>query len=278
MIELNVKKKLFFQENSMILDIELHIKKGSFTALYGKSGAGKTTLLKILAGLVKPDNGFIIHKGEVWNETDKKIFIKPQNRNIGFLFQDYALFPNMTVKENIQFGCEEKGDKDFIHQLLKVTLLSNMANKYPTILSGGQKQRVALARALARKPQLLLLDEPFSSLDTETKLNLYDELKRIHQLFGLTTILVSHSQEEVKKLCEKVVVIADGKIVMQGTPKEVFNEEMEVEGTILEITEKDNIQTAVIDVGVETIKNTLQKVHQLKTGDKIVIRKAADTR
>src|SRR6185312_15439029 len=156
MIELNIKKKLFSQEGSMTLDVNLHIKEESFTGLYGKSGAGKSTLLKILAGLVKPDQGFIINNNELWNEPSKNIFIKPQNRNIGFLFQDYALFPNMTVRENIQFGCTGKVDKDFIQQLLDVTSLHNLDNKYPAILSGGQKQRVALARALARKPRLLL--------------------------------------------------------------------------------------------------------------------------
>jgi len=275
MIELNIKKKLFSQEGSMTLDVNLHIKEESFTGLYGKSGAGKSTLLKILAGLVKPDQGFIINNNELWNEPSKNIFIKPQNRNIGFLFQDYALFPNMTVRENIQFGCTGKVDKDFIQQLLDVTSLHNLDNKYPAILSGGQKQRVALARALARKPRLLLLDEPFSSLDSDTKLKLYNELKIIHELFNLTTILISHSKEEVLMLCERVVVLGNGRIINQGNPIEIFtSRDEEVKGTVLDIIEEDNEDTIIASTGSETLKIYVKKDSPIKVGDKVIIKRS----
>lgn len=218
MIEITIKKKLFAGGGDMQLNVELAINPGELVTLYGPSGAGKTSILRMLCGLSAPDEGRISVQGEVWFDSAKKINIKPQQRNVGIVFQDYALFPNMTVRQNLEYALEKKQPPVIVDELLELMELANLHDKKPEVLSGGQRQRVALARAIVRKPRILLLDEPMSALDTTLRLKIQDYILKVHELYRLTTILVSHDILEVIRLSKHVFLIDHGKIVNQGTP------------------------------------------------------------
>ena len=209
MIKVDIKKEL----NEFILEIKFDVKKNEFIAISGVSGSGKTTILRIIAGLEKA-KGEVIIDNEIWQ--NKKLFLPPQKREVGFVFQDFALFPNMSVLENLLYV---KKDIDFANYLLKLVELEEIKNRYPNSLSGGQKQRVALARALMRKPKILLLDEPFSALDEKLREKLQNYIIKLHNKFNLTTIIVSHSTSEIYKLANRVININRGKIVNIKTPK-----------------------------------------------------------
>jgi molybdate transport system ATP-binding protein len=208
MLEIDLKKKMLTGQGKAVLDIKTLIPEGKLVCLYGKSGAGKTTLLRMLAGLALPDNGKIAFENELWFDKQKRINLKTQKRNIGFMFQDYALFPNMSVEQNICFG-QKKMDEHEVEKLLSAFELENLRGQKPIRLSGGQKQRCALARALAQKPRLLLLDEPLSSLDHEMRAELQTEIKKAHMLFSGITCMVSHDKQEILKLADLVLHIKD---------------------------------------------------------------------
>lgn len=208
-------------EGKTMLKVDVEIPENELLCLFGHSGAGKTTLLRILAGLNNPDKGFISFNGQVWYDSAKKIYLPPQQRNVGYMFQDYALFPNMTVRKNIEFAQKIKNQEE-VDKLLQLFGLETLQKQHPAKLSGGQKQRVALARALAAKPNLLLLDEPLSALDYEMRLNLQDEILKAHQMLNSVTLLVSHDKEEVHKLSTTVITLRNGVITAQGKPEEVF--------------------------------------------------------
>lgn len=224
MLELSLQKHLQSAIGEMRLNVQMHLKSGDFAALFGPSGAGKTSILRMLAGLTTPDRGRIVVDGVTWfddGSAGKKINLLPQQRSIGYVFQDYALFPNLTVRGNVAYAAA-KGDVEWIERLLHMTGVTDLSERLPDSLSGGQKQRVALARSLARKPKLLLLDEPLSALDGEMRASLQDELLKLHQECGLTTLLVSHDVGEVFKLSQQVVQIDGGAVICTGTPAEVF--------------------------------------------------------
>lgn len=278
MFQIEVKKKLHSSQGQMLLDIKLNIPKGSFISLYGKSGAGKTTLLKMLAGLIEPDEGFIYASDRVWFDKAKRINLVPQNRKIGFVFQDYALFPNMTVKENLEFVSPEKANTKRINEILELTGLTELASRSPATLSGGQQQRVALARALVRQPQLLLLDEPLSSLDNEMRLRLQDEIAKIHRHFGLTTILISHDPSEIYRLSDLVAEIYFGQIAKQGTPSEVFHHheitgKFQIVGEVIEIVRNDIVFIVKVLSGNQIIKVvvTRNQAEEIKVGEKVLV-------
>lgn len=222
LIDLHVTKNIHTASGSEVLDIRLQVPRFGFITLFGRSGGGKTTLLRMIAGLMKPDSGYIRVGNETWFDSERKIFVKPQQRNIGFVFQDYALFPNMTLKEHLLYAQPEK-ERKYVSDLLDVFHLKGFCKIKPGKLSGGQQQRLAVARALARKPQILLLDEPLSAVDSETRDLLQSELIQAHQMFRATTLLVSHDINEVVRLSEYVYVINNGKIIRQGKPDEIFN-------------------------------------------------------
>jgi molybdate transport system ATP-binding protein len=210
MFEIQIQKQLaHFQ-----LDIEFRA-KSEIVVLFGRSGSGKTTVLNSIAGLAHPDSGWIkLNNQFFFSDTSKPI--TPQKRNIGYLFQDYALFPHMTVEKNITYGMKqkEKGvNSPLIKRILEVLGIKHLLHKYPHQISGGEKQRVALARALATEPSMLLLDEPLSALDQDTRIQCQDELLRLHDMWRIPFIIVTHDIEEAKKLGEKILFIEKGKII-----------------------------------------------------------------
>ena len=241
LIELQLLKNIHTIEGRILLDIKIEIPEYGFVTLFGKSGVGKTTILRMISGLTKPDSGFIRVGDEDWFDSNNGINIKTQLRDIGFVFQDYALFPNMTVEEHLYYA-QQKRDVTHVNQLLDIFNLEGLKRRKPDTLSGGQKQRAAVARALARKPKILLLDEPLSALDGETRQILQQEIMTAHKSFLATTILVSHDIDEISKLTDKVYVIDNGQIINSGKPEIIFNSheagvELSVNGKIISATE-----------------------------------------
>jgi molybdate transport system ATP-binding protein len=222
LIDLRLTKNIHTIEGRIKLDIKLQIPEFGFVTLFGKSGVGKTTILRMISGLTKPDSGYIKVGDEDWFDSNNAINIKTQLRNIGFVFQDYALFPNMTVEEHLYYAQQDRNVRH-VNELLDIFNLEGLKNRKPDTLSGGQKQRTAVARALARKPKILLLDEPLSALDSETRHILQHEIMTAHKSFLATTILVSHDIDEISKLTDKVYIIDNGQIINSGKPEIVFN-------------------------------------------------------
>lgn len=248
MIEFSLQKNLHTAEGEMQLNVKASITSGQFVSLYGASGAGKTSILRMLAGFMKPDNGYIKVNHTVWYDAAHKDHLEPQQRKIGFVFQDYALFPNMNVRENISFALDKNESTAIVDELLEVTGLTNLAARKIQALSGGQQQRVALARAIAKKPTILLLDEPLAAIDTVMRAQLQDTLREIHQRYALTTILVSHNTDEIIKLSDVVIQLEQGRFTQQTTPALFFrngNEPATLTGTIVSIDEKGNAMVLI---------------------------------
>ncbi len=223
----NIKKTFTSGKAFTALDgVSLNIRTGELIALLGPSGSGKTTLLRIIAGLEFAD------EGEIYFDSEEASHTPVQNRRVGFVFQHYALFRHMTVFDNIAFGLRVKDKavrpgKDKIHEkvmrLVDLVHLSGFHDRYPSQLSGGQRQRVALARALAVDPRMLLLDEPFGALDSKVRKELRRWLRRLHDELHITTVFVTHDQEEAMELADRVVVMNDGRIEQEGTPERVYH-------------------------------------------------------
>lgn len=221
MLEIDIQHAMLTSDGKKTLEVSAKIETQELLCFFGHSGAGKTTLLRILAGLTKPDKGRIVFRDTVWFDSQKKINLPPQQRNVGFMFQDYALFPHMTVEKNIGFA-QKKKDEAEVDKLISLFDLQSLKNQKPAKLSGGQKQRVALARALAAKPSVLMLDEPLSALDWDMRVELQDEIIKAHLLLNTITLLVSHDVQEVQKLASSVILLKNGEVVKRGTPKDVF--------------------------------------------------------
>ncbi|CVK17076.1 molybdate transport system ATP-binding protein [Apibacter mensalis] len=205
MIYIDIEHKILTSEGSRILSVKTELPDNKFICISGPSGIGKTTLLKMIAGLIKPDWGIIQMGDCIFFDSLNNINISPQKRNIGFMFQDYALFPHMTVEENISFAQNKVKDKAWVDTLIKSYGLEALRKQKPNKLSGGQKQRTALARTLAKKADILLLDEPLSSVDSTMRIKLQNEILKTHADFGSTTLLVSHDQDEVNKMGQCVL-------------------------------------------------------------------------
>jgi len=278
MIRFYLHKTLHAANDEMALDISVEIEPGQLVAVYGASGAGKTTILRILAGLTKPDKGSINIDDTNWLDTEKGVHFPTQKRNIGMVFQDYALFPNMTVEQNLNYALEKGQDTNIIKELIDIMELQQLSNSKPSMLSGGQKQRVALARALVRKPKLLLLDEPLSALDNELRIKLQDHILEVHRRYKLTTILVSHDISEIYKMADLVFVLEKGKIIKQGTPGNVFfNRQMsgkfQFTGEVVSIEKEDIIYIVSVLIGNNIVKvvATEDDIKELQQGDKVLV-------
>jgi molybdate transport system ATP-binding protein len=204
MISVDIEKKLKAYQGQQVLKIARQFPAGSITKIYGPSGAGKTTFLKIIAGFIKPEKGIITVDNVIWLSTGSKVFLPPQKRMAGFVFQDYALFPNMTVQEHLEYGTN---DAAWIKRLLCIGKLENLITHKPEYLSGGQQQRLAILRALAIKPKLLLMDEPFSAIDQKMKSLLVSDLKTLFDEIGVTVLIVSHNMQELDGLTKDELVI-----------------------------------------------------------------------
>ncbi|MEU7889779.1 TOBE-like domain-containing protein [Microbispora bryophytorum] len=211
-----------FGTTPVLHDVSLDVAAGSLTALLGPSGGGKSTLLRVIAGLERPDTGTVRISGVDATR------LSPQRRGVGFVFQHYAAFKHLTVFRNVAFGLEiRKRPKDEIRrrvmELLELVHLEKLADRYPSQLSGGQRQRMALARALAVEPQVLLLDEPFGALDAQVRKELRTWLRRLHDEVHVTTVFVTHDQEEAIEVADTIVVLAGGEVVQAGSPGEVYD-------------------------------------------------------
>jgi len=256
MIHIDIQKELQGSNGKMDLDISIDIKSKSFLAISGKSGSGKSTFLRILAGLSEA-KGKIVVDDEVWLDSNFSLDI--QSRQIGFVFQDYALFDNMTISQNLLFVNK---DKELAHTLLDICELQDMSHRLPSMLSGGQKQRVALCRAMMKRPKLLLLDEPLSALDVQMRTKLQDEILRLYQHFGTTTLMVSHEPSEMYKLSDRIVVLDQGKIIKDGTPQQILlhnkgSQKFSFDGKVLDIIKADTIYIAIVAIGQQIVEVVL---------------------
>jgi putative spermidine/putrescine transport system ATP-binding protein len=216
----NVRKQ--YGPNTVVHDFNLSVARGEFVSFLGPSGCGKTTTLRMVAGFETPSSGMIRLDGK--DITD----LRPNQRNVGMVFQSYALFPNLTVADNIAFGLKVKKRpaaeiRARVEEMLALIKLPQLGGRYPYQLSGGQQQRVALARAIAVKPQVLLLDEPLSALDAKIRVSLRSEIRSLQRNLGVTTIYVTHDQEEALSMSDRVVVMSEGRMEQVGAPFEVYN-------------------------------------------------------
>jgi len=216
----NVSKQ--FGSFKAVDDVSLEIKSGSLVALLGPSGSGKSTLLRLIAGLELPD------RGKIWLTGEDATYRSVQERNIGFVFQHYALFKHLSVRKNIAFGLEirqvpKDKVKARVEELLELVQLQGLGDRYPSQLSGGQRQRVALARSLAVEPKVLLLDEPFGALDAKVRKDLRAWLRRLHDEVHVTTVFVTHDQEEAMEVSDEIVVMNKGVVEQVGTPAEIYD-------------------------------------------------------
>ncbi len=220
-LQVNIFKKITSKNsNEFTLDAEFKC-RNEMIVLFGPTGAGKTLTLNCIAGLEHPDSGYISVNDTIYFDSEQNINVSPQNRKVGYLFQNYALFPHLTVEENIMFGLRSK--KDVKEQMLDIFEIHGLEKRYPSQLSGGQRQRVALARALITNPKILLLDEPFSSLDYTTRVRLRRDLKKIREMIEIPIILITHNPVEAYTMADTLIVYKYGGIEQIGQPKEIFN-------------------------------------------------------
>ncbi len=258
MVHIDINKTLQGSVGAMELDVDITIEEHAFVALAGQSGSGKTTLLRILAGL-ESAAGVVDVGGELWQEGRK--VLAPQKRGIGFVFQDYALFANMSVEQNLLYVTK---DRDLAKQLLEMTDLWALKERLPATLSGGQKQRVSLCRAMMNRPKLLLMDEPLSALDPAMRTKLQHDILTLHKTFGTTTIMVSHDPSEIYRLADRVIMLEQGKIVQDGTPKQVLlktkgSQKFSLTGELLDIIKADVIHIAVVAIGQQIVEVVLDE-------------------
>ncbi len=272
MIKIDINKKLHGSSGQMDLDVNLEIDEGDFVALSGQSGSGKTTLLRILAGLEEAE-GTIKVADELWLEGKRSL--APQKRKIGYVFQDYALFPNMSVEENLLFVNKDRALVDY---LLEMTELSELKNRLPNTLSGGQQQRVSLCRAMMNRPKLLLMDEPLSALDPAMRTKLQNEILTLHKEFGTTTIMVSHDPSEIYRLSNRVIVLDQGQVVNDGCAKDVLlkttgSQKFSFEGELLDIKKVDVIYVAIVSIGQQLVEVVVSsdEAKNLKIGQKVTV-------
>ena len=243
----HIEKK--FETLNALRDVNLEIKKGEFFSLLGPSGCGKTTLLRIIGGFENPDGGVIRLEGE------EVLHLPPNKRPVNTIFQTYALFPHLSVFENVAFPLKLKKNgkaniKEEVKKYLSLVKLDTQMNKYPSQLSGGQKQRVAIARALINKPKVLLLDEPLSALDAKLRQHMLIELDTIHHEIGITFVYVTHDQQEAMSVSDRIAIMSDGKVLQVGTPYEIYEKPVDsfvasfigeanfIKGRVLEVEEK----------------------------------------
>lgn len=275
-MRLRLAKDLRGVSGILKINIDLEIEAGKLVTLYGESGVGKTSILRMISGLLQPDEGLIQVGDATWFDSSKKINSKPQKRDVGLVFQDYALFPNMTIRENLEFATDK--DDPVIDELLSLMELEDLQDRKSDTLSGGQKQRVALARALVRKPKLLLLDEPLSALDRKMRAKLQEYILSVHRKFALTTILVSHETTEIFKLSDEVLVLKEGSITFRDTPAKLFSGDslsgkFKFTGEVVNIEREGVVYIVSVLIGNDLVKVIADQteVENLKAGDQVLV-------
>ncbi|SEA09305.1 molybdate transport system ATP-binding protein [Arachidicoccus rhizosphaerae] len=294
MIEIAIEKNLRISETVHKLSSALSILPGEKVILYGKSGSGKTSLLKMIAGLIRPDTGSIMVAGEPWFNHSAKINIPIQERNIGFVFQDLALFPHMTVMQHLIYASGKQKDYRYLEDLLNLTDLKSFILQKPGQLSGGQQQRLAIIRALARKPKILMLDEPFAALDSNLKSDLRRELSILQKKQNFTLFLASHDKEDMDGFAHKYIEIREGKAIPKahgfdrysaapsvsnkvdltiGRSSHITEERISYFGTVEKIQRMENGVLFFIELGDQSLKIPVDTTtaKQFKPGDPINI-------
>ena len=249
-LEIAIRKRF----HSFNLDVEFNA-PGGMVVFFGRSGAGKTLVMQSIAGLQKADEGFISIDGTVFFDSSKGLDLTPQARNIGYMSQDYSLFPHLNVEQNIGYGLPKDTGKEQVDQMLELFQLEGLQERKPSKLSGGQKQRVALARALIRRPHLLLLDEPLTALDNITRLRLRNELMSIQETFRIPVIFITHDPVEAFTMADTMVVFNEGRIEQFGPPAEVFRHPANL--SVAELVGVHNIFEGVIEETNEGTNDTL---------------------
>lgn len=267
MLDFHFHKQLHSAQGTLAWQAHAQLPKGALLGVYGASGAGKTTLLRLLAGLDQAEDGQLKMGEEYWYQAQQKINWTPQQRRVGFVFQDYALFPNMTVRAHLEFATKNQA---LIQRLLDATDLQQLQHQRPAQLSGGQQQRLALARALALEPSLLLLDEPLSALDGPLRQQLQGLLAEVHQAWGCTTILVSHEVDELLRLADHLLVLEAGQAHFYNRPMDYF----ETKGLAVQLTAPIIAlqgKTAIVQLENQqlSVPLTLQQATHLQVGQNL---------
>lgn len=273
MIALNLYKRYKNGASQFELDLQLNIPEGKITAISGSSGAGKTSLLRLIAGLEKADKGVLNVNEVAWFDHQKKINLKPQERKVSMVFQEPALFPNMTVLENLKFT----SNKD-LSKIIELTDIEELKDRNINGLSGGQKQRAALARAIAQRPELLLLDEPLSALDPSTRYQLQQTLIKVHREMGLTTLLVTHDRSEILRVADHMISIEHGQSTHEGKPADLLTRnqisgKFQFQGELVALRPQGILTLATVLVENQLIEVVIDP-HEAKTlavGDLVVI-------
>ncbi|MEO0895777.1 MAG: ABC transporter ATP-binding protein [Bacteroidota bacterium] len=276
MIDVKLRKVLNGHEGDLWLDVAFQLQTGETLALYGPSGAGKTSILRMVAGHMKADGGAVQVDSQHWYDGSKGIFLPARKRNLGVVFQDYALFPHMTAAANIHFGKRKNQPNEEVDQLLEMMELKGLEDTYPQKLSGGQQQRIAIARALVSRPSLLMLDEPFSAMDQALKEKLRFMLKEIQQKFNTSILIVSHDHDMISTIADKVIVLDRGKILKQGNPNEILGPLKHHQGltlwaTVLDIEIDQDTYLLKLQFGNQIIEleTSSDQAQQWNIGDKI---------
>lgn len=274
MIRVSLQKSLMGSDGSLDLDIAFSMPLHSIWALMGPSGAGKTSILKMLAGLMKPDRGQMYVGEQCWYDSEKKTWQKPQLRSIGFVFQDYALFPNMNVRQNLEYALPPSSSQALIDEVMALMHMEKLQMQNPARLSGGQQQRVALARAIIRQPELLLLDEPFAALDRSMREKLQQDVLSLHQRFNTTILLVSHDALEVALMADKVLEIQHGQISREAHAFESLPMITEgyFEGKVIEVNETERYFVLLDKRIAGLLRFALPQDKQIRKHDRVKVR------
>lgn len=276
MLDLEIHKILKSTQGSFELKLQLQCRKNSFTVISGPSGSGKTTLLNMIAGLMKPDHGHIYFDSVPWYKG--KQYISPQERPVGLVFQDYSLFPHLTVEEQIKLVKPKHVDASEITKLLEALEIEKLAAQKPGQLSGGQQQRAAIDRTLIQRPKVLLLDEPLAAVDRKLRLKLQEFIQKVHQEYELTTLMVTHDVAEAIRLADQIIELDKGQVLRSGTPSQVFGHQelsgkFQFKGIVLEIAEDEVLQIATVLVEKQLIKVVLSDTEndEIKVGDEVIV-------
>jgi molybdate transport system ATP-binding protein len=276
LLEVDIHKRFGAQKDSFDLKINFEVSPGQIIAVYGDSGEGKTTLLRAISGLEKPDTGRVSFDNQLWFDSSTKYSMSPQQRKLGFVFQENTLFPHLTVRQNVAFAVNDKKDLGRVDEMIQRVEIKDLEDRYPSELSGGQRQKVALARSLVQRPKLLLLDEPLSALDHTARTQLQDLILEIHKELQLTILLVSHDVPEIIKMADSVIRIHKGSIESINTPQELFggngpSDEFHMTGTILSFEQKEGstFATVYLHSNVLQVRIPEDEKESFKVGDEI---------